>query len=156
MHDSIHNITIHAQKQEDFWYWTRGKDGQFSLKTAWNHIRVKYIEFNWAKIIQHKDCTKKSTCALLAKLNRLNTKERIIRWTNNVDRSCVSYLNQHEDEDHLFFNRAYSNQILNEIMRKTQVNFGNATDINQILEILCQNQNSNQFSIKSIASSLPS
>lgn len=103
IHNIVHNITIHAQKQENFWYWIPGKDGQFISKTAWNHIRVKNIEFNWAKIIWHKNNTPKmTTCALLAKLNRLNTKETITRWNNNVDQSCVFCLNQQEDRDHLF------------------------------------------------------
>lgn len=136
---TLHNIKIHDQKQEDFWYWIPINDGQFKTKSVWNHIRNKHSEFNWANIIWDKKCAPKmSICALLVKLSRLNTNDRISRWNNIIDRSCVFCVNQNEDIDHLFFNRSYSRQIIEEIMLKLQINLGNSFEINQILEILCR------------------
>lgn len=129
--------------QHDFWFWLPSSNGQLSINSAWNPIRSKQSEFDWSIIIWDKNyAPKMSTYSLLAKLNILNTKDRITRWNNDIDRSCVLCLNQNEDGDRLFFNCAYSRQILEEIMHKLQINFGNSFELNQILETMCQNQTS--------------
>lgn len=42
----VHNIKIHYQMQDDFWFWLPSSSGQFSSNSAWNHIRKKFNEFN--------------------------------------------------------------------------------------------------------------
>lgn len=84
-----------------------------------------------------------STCALLAKLNRLNTKDKTSRWNNSIDRFCVFCSTHNEDKDHLFFNCVYSRQFLETIMHKLQINLENSFEFDQILNIICQNQKGN-------------
>lgn len=64
-----------------------------------------------------------SICALLVKLDRLNTKDGISKWNCVVDRTFVLCTNQNEDGDHLFFTCSYSKQLLEEKMNKLQLNF---------------------------------
>lgn len=63
--------------------------------------------------LYRKYCAPKMpTCALSAKVNKLNTKARISQWNNNIDQTCMLSENHNEDKVHLFFNCIYSRQIL--------------------------------------------
>lgn len=138
MQNIVHNIKIHYQMQDDYWFWLLNRSGQFSMNSAWNHIRKKHTEFNQTSVIWDDSCAPKmSTCSLLAKLNRLDTKDKINKWNNNIDQSCILCLSQNEDRNHLFFNCSYSRQLLEAIMQKLKISFGNTDEINQILEIMC-------------------
>lgn len=86
---------------------------------------------------------KMSTCSLLAKLNKLKTKDRVFRWNNSIDRLCVLCRSQNEDREHLFFNCAYSKKILLDMVQKLNINIGTVSDISKILEIIWQQQNKN-------------
>lgn len=91
----------------DFCFRLPNKNGQFSLNSAWNHIRYKHTKYKWSSVTRDNSCAPKmSTCSLLAILNRLNAKERISKWNNGIDRVCVLCSNLNEDKDHLFFNRS--------------------------------------------------
>lgn len=139
-HNIVHSIKIHNQREHDLWFWIPSKDGQFSLNLAWNHIRNKHTEFKWSNIIWDNNCAlKMSVCSLLAILSRLNTKERISKWNNNIDRSCVLCSNLNEDRDYLFFSYSNSRLLLEETMHKIRINFENSFDINSIQGIMCQN-----------------
>lgn len=84
-----------------------------------------------------------STCALLANLKKLNTKDRISRCNYKINQLCVLRYNQNEDKDHLFFTCYYSKQVLEGIMKKLNISIGNDRKLKQILEIDCQNQHDN-------------
>lgn len=130
--------------KEDFWFWLPNNTSQFSFCSAWNHIKNKYTELNRTSIIQDSCyAPKMSTCSLLAKFNKLNTKDRVSRWNNSIDQSCVLCLNHNEDRNHLFFICSHSRQMLEDIMQKLNIRIGNDFDISQILEIFCQNQYNN-------------
>lgn len=86
-----------------------------------------------------------STFALLAKLNRLNTNERISRWNNTIDQICVLCTEHDEDKDHMFINFIYSRKILKTIIQKLQIDIGNSFDLDNILNIICQAQRGNSF-----------
>lgn len=78
---------------------------------------------------------------LLAKLDKLSTKDGVSRWNSKIDCKCLLCLNHSEDRDHLYFKCSYSRQLLDIISRKLKINFGNSYDLNQILENICLNQN---------------
>lgn len=86
-----------------------------------------------------------SICALLARLNKLNTKSRISRWNTGVNQSCVLCSNHIEDRDHLFFNCNYSRQLPEDLMTKLKIIFRHAFDIEHILTVMYHNQNGNRF-----------
>lgn len=68
-----------------------------------------------------------STCALLANLNKMNTKDRISRWNHEFDQSCGLRNNQNEDRYHLFFTCSHSKQMLETIMKKLNISIDNET-----------------------------
>lgn len=87
---TVTNIKIHDQMPHDFWFWTPSNDGHFSLKSTWNQIRSKNLDFNWTKIIWDKYyASKMSTCSLLAKLNKLILEIKL------ADRNKTSIANVH-------------------------------------------------------------
>lgn len=136
----VSNIKIYHHLPQDYWFWLPNNDGQFNIKSAWNQIRCKYSEFNRTTVIRDKFCAPKmSICSLLAKLNKLNTKDIISKWNPDIDHTCVLWLQQFEERNHLFFQCAYSKNLLKEITQKLQVGFGNSYDLSQILEYICQN-----------------
>lgn len=132
--------------QHDYQFWLPSKNVQFNLSSAWEHIRSKHTEVKWSTIIWGSKCAPKiSICSLLAISNRLNTKDRVSRWNNNINRLCVLCSNHTEDRDHLFSKCSYSKQLLEEIMQKLRISLGNAYDFNQILETMYQINHSNKL-----------
>lgn len=124
--NAVYNIEIHDQKQQDFQVWTPNSNGLLSMKSAWNHTRTIHVEFRWASIIWDKFCTPKvSICSLIANLNKLNAKDKISRWNNATNQTCMLYMNYFEDRNHLFFNCSNSSHILDGIMQKLRINIGN-------------------------------
>lgn len=146
MQYSIKNISIQKNKQTDFWHWIPNKDGKFNIISAWNHIRPKYIKFNWAKVIWDNKCAPKmSICTLLAKLNRPHTKDKLSKWNTDIDKYCTLCTNQIEDRDHLFFNCTYSRTLFGDIMNKLHLIFGNSVDFNHVFDNQCTKQTSNML-----------
>lgn len=138
------NIRIYSQMPQDFRSWVPNKDGQFSFNSARNQVRCKHLEFNRTKIIWDKFYNPKmSTCSLLAKLNKLNTKDQISKRIPDINRTCVLYLQHFEERDHLFFQCEYSKNLLKEITQRIQINFSNYCNINHILKFISQNPKSN-------------
>lgn len=90
-------------------------------------------------------------CSLLAKINKLNIKERLNKWNITIDSKCALCSNQVEDRDRPFFKCDYSRQLLEVIMFKLNINLGNNFDINHVLETICQNQKSNLLSNQMIS-----
>lgn len=86
-----------------------------------------------------KLCPKMSTCALLAKLNKLNTKERISRWNSSTGRICMLCLNHQEDRDHLLIQCNYSRYLLDYIKSKLNINTSGSYDINRVLDTMSHN-----------------
>lgn len=72
------------QRDKNFWYWLPKEDDKSNFKSAWHQIRNKSIEFSWCKLIWDKAYAPKLPhCALLARLNKLNTKDKISKWNNS-------------------------------------------------------------------------
>lgn len=91
-----------------------------------------------------------STCFLLAIRNKLNTNDRISKWSPNIDQTCVLCSNHNEDRDHLFFNYTYLRKMLDDLMSKFKINVGNNYDLSNVLETVYQAQNNNSTSNQTI------
>lgn len=70
----------------------------------------------------NKCAPKMSTCALLAILNKLNTKDKISGCNSSTDLAFVLSSNNHEERDHLFFTCQYSKALWDIIKRKLNTN----------------------------------
>lgn len=68
--------------------WTfRG--GKYSTTEVWNFLRPRNDKLPWYKLIWgSKVVPKHAFISWLAILNRLPTKDRLIRWDLNVDEKC--------------------------------------------------------------------
>lgn len=106
-HNTVHNIKIDNQLRHDYWFWLPSNDGQFNLNSAWDRIRSKHTKVKWSKVIwDNKYAPKMSTCSLLAILNKLNTKDRISWWNNDINQICASALIKMKIET-IFFSIAH-------------------------------------------------
>lgn len=77
-----------------------------------------------------------SLYALLARLNELNAKDKIIKWNSNVDLKCTLCLQHEDDINHLFFNCPYSSYIWNEFKCKLGIQQINSCNIITIFDLL--------------------
>lgn len=119
----------------DFWFWLSNSNGKFDFHSTWDQIRNKNTEYSWCKLIWDNACAPiMSLCSLLARLNKLDTKERISKWNSNIDLTCCLCLQQTENRDHLFFDYRYSLTLVDNICRKLQINGSNIRDITHLLD----------------------
>lgn len=99
---------------EDVALWRRstGYKSIFSTQETWLLTRENTQTCNWTKGIWFPQSTPKfAFMSWLAMLNRLSTMERISRWGQNVDLTCVLCKGAVETRDHLFYECLYSSQI---------------------------------------------
>lgn len=88
IHHTLHKI--HNQMQHNFWFRIPNSNGKVTLNSAWNQIWCKHAELNLTSIIWDKHCAPKmSICDLLARVNKLNTKNKISRWNTHINQSCM-------------------------------------------------------------------
>ena len=81
-------------------------------------IREDYTQNNWARGIWFSQATPKfAFMAWLAMLNRLTTMDRVARWSQGVDVTCVLCKNAEESRNHLFFECTYSSQLWEHLMK---------------------------------------
>ena len=70
-----------AFADEDSAQWMISTSRRFTCSSAWNEIRVKHEEVDWWKLIwPHTSIPKNSFICWLATINRLSTRERLVKW----------------------------------------------------------------------------
>lgn len=85
-------------------------------------------------------------CALMEKLNKLNTKDKIAKWNSFIDMTCVMCNNYPEDRDHLFFSCQYSKSLWEFFKKKLDIKGIDYCDINNVFEQLANHkQDSKMF-----------
>ncbi|XP_013632770.1 PREDICTED: uncharacterized protein LOC106338301 [Brassica oleracea var. oleracea] len=98
----------------------RGKSGfkrRFSTKETWLLVRETHAQNYWAKGVWFSKATPKFAFMIwLAMLDRLSTMDRVARWSQGVDVTCVLCRRDAESRDHLFFYCSYTSQIWEHLM----------------------------------------
>lgn len=99
----------------------RGKSGfkvSFSSTKTWMQIREPHSLCPWAKGIWFSLSTPKFVfIAWLAILDRLSTMDRVVKWGQGVDTTCVLCKNADETRDHIFFECSYSSQLWEHLVK---------------------------------------
>lgn len=82
---------------------TKYKD-KFSTHDTWMMLRESNQKCAWAKGIWFSQATPKFAFVIwLAMLDRLSTMERVSRWNQGIDTTCVLCKAASETREHLFF-----------------------------------------------------
>lgn len=105
---------------EDVALWKRKSDFKptFSTQETWMLIRDTKSTCNWEKGIWFSQASPKfSFITWLAKLDRLSTMDRVSRWSQDIDETCVLCKNAVETRNHLFYECSYSGQVWEYLVR---------------------------------------
>src|SRR5690606_4953593 len=80
------------EEEEDNSLWRREVDYKpmFSTKETWRLLRESETNYNWAKGVWFSKATPKfAFISWLSMLNRLSTMDKIAKWSNGIDTTCV-------------------------------------------------------------------
>ncbi|XP_013594519.1 PREDICTED: uncharacterized protein LOC106302591 [Brassica oleracea var. oleracea] len=112
------DLVIVAEKlrngMEDLNKWRRrsGFKQNFSTFETWSLLRPIFESCSWYKGVWFPQATPKyAFVTWLAVRDRLATMDRIAKWRQGIDETCVLYKNVPETRTHLFFECSYSSQI---------------------------------------------
>lgn len=99
-------------KDQSTWRMSSGFRTSFSTSETWMILREKHNHCSWTKGVWFPMATPKFAFMVwLAMLDRLSTMDRISKWCQSVDTTCVLCKNAIETRTHLFFACAYSVQL---------------------------------------------
>lgn len=99
----------------------KGKSGyrkNFSTQDTWKQLRVSHPSCFWSSGIWFSQSTPKFAFVVwLSSRNRLSTLDRVAKWSQGIDSTCVLCKAAQESRDHLFFECVYTAQIWEFITR---------------------------------------
>lgn len=96
----------------DMWRGNKGFKPLFSTQETWLMLRETKAQCGWAKVVWFSQATPKfSFMAWLAMLDRMSTMDRVSRWSQGIDTTCVLCTTAAETRDHLFSECTFSSQI---------------------------------------------
>lgn len=94
------------------WKCKSGFKNSFSSKETWLMLRETYDECSWTRGVWFSKATPKfAFITWLAMLDRLSTMERVAKWSQGIDTTCVLCQAATESRSHLFFECSYSTQL---------------------------------------------
>lgn len=99
---------------DDICLWKResGFKKYFSTSETWRLLRDRKLKLAWTRVVWFSNATPKHAfIAWLANLNRLSTLDRVSKWSQGVDVTCVLCKNEKESRNHLFFECSYTSQV---------------------------------------------
>ena len=120
----IHLTTVmppHASAEPDSNMWiVNGTDCYgFSSGKTWDMLRPRSIFRQWAQTIWFKGHIPKHAFTMwVANLNRLPTKDRLIRWGLNIQPSCCLCTTAAESRNHLLITCGYAEFVWHHILQK--------------------------------------
>lgn len=105
-------LAIKLEGDEDSWVWLENASGKFSFGSAWQVCRAKHHQFQFFDVLCHTNyCPKTSYCLYKAMLNRLPTRERLVRFGILQENNRVLCNQDAETNNHLFFDCPFSQYI---------------------------------------------
>ncbi|XP_060972354.1 uncharacterized protein LOC133038276 [Cannabis sativa] len=106
---------------------------KYKIQQGYHLLFSEYEKLPWSNLVWDRLIIPKHRFILwLVLWERLNMKERISKYTHNMDSKCLSCGKKDESIDHLFFECDYSRKCLQEIKQFLQWNTP-ATNIKQLL-----------------------
>ncbi|XP_021763674.1 uncharacterized protein LOC110728323 [Chenopodium quinoa] len=98
------------------------KNGKMSIAKLYARIQPRAPKVGWKRIICNNQATTKSIfITWLAFLDKLATKDRIVKWNASCDPICFFCQNTCESVSHLFFYCPYSKTIWEQILKLLDV-----------------------------------
>lgn len=142
--------------KDDTSLWRRGSGfkQQFSTSETWNLLRETKPSCNWACGIWFSHSTPKyAFISWLAVLNRLSTLDRISRWSQGVNTTCVLCKSDVESRKHLFFECSYSSEVWEHLVKGILLgSYTNKWD--DILVIISNTKKGKDYSVSDMLSRL--
>lgn len=93
----------------------KGKSGyklKFSTQETWIQLRESFPPCSWASGIWFSQNTPRYAFMVwLAFRDRLSTMDRVVKWSQGVDTTCVLCRAAQETRNHLFFNCDYTSKV---------------------------------------------
>ncbi|XP_013624050.1 PREDICTED: uncharacterized protein LOC106330029 [Brassica oleracea var. oleracea] len=113
--DEIERLRNENYQMEDIALW-RSKEEMykmaFSTKNTWLQIRTIYVTQRWSNGVWFKHATPKYTFHTWTTMrNRLSACDRMLKWNQNIDPTCIICQQSMETRNHLFFSCSYSSQV---------------------------------------------
>lgn len=94
------------------WCNRKGKEKDFSVGEVWKVIRTISPKVIWYKHIWYNQCIPRHAfIAWMAVKGRLKTRDRLTRWFNIPDLTCLLCKSEDESHSHLFFSCTYSKRL---------------------------------------------
>lgn len=97
--------------------WSTSADGQYSVASGYAWLMGEGIQFRYAKNVWNRFTLPKQAFILwLVLRNRMLTMDRISSWFgDNVDLACSLCLEKNESVSHLYFECAYSREVVTQV-----------------------------------------
>ncbi|XP_043694511.1 uncharacterized protein LOC122645251 [Telopea speciosissima] len=119
------NTKIHSRLPEDMAVWTPTANGAFSLRTAWDVVRIPGAKLPWCDLVWFPSsqlCF--SFITWLACLRKLTTRCLLAQWGLVVDTACVLCQDGTDSLDHLLFRCSFSAGVWREVLHLNGFNRG--------------------------------
>nr|KAJ0184832.1 hypothetical protein LSAT_V11C900454780 [Lactuca sativa] len=144
---------IREKKDEVYWVNYKGKIVPFTVNQVSSSLMCRESIVEWYDLVWFQNRIP-SHCFILwlAILGRLRTQDRMKRWKDSNDFSCVFCNSQIDSHSHLFFNCNYTKEIWKLVKIKAKMNHksGNWVDIINELQCSLKKKSINNF-IRKIA-----
>ncbi|XP_009150829.1 uncharacterized protein LOC103874165 [Brassica rapa] len=117
----MEKVKTENSQMEDIPLW-RSKEGiyrrSFSSKNTWLEIRNNYATQEWSKEVWFKHATPKYAFHVWTVMrDRLSTCDRMLKWNQNINPTCVLCQRCVETRNHLFFSCSYSSKIWQKLVK---------------------------------------
>nr|GEZ52222.1 RNA-directed DNA polymerase, eukaryota, reverse transcriptase zinc-binding domain protein [Tanacetum cinerariifolium] len=115
-YDDVLNVPVSALncKVEDRTYWCnkKGKEKHFSVSEVWKAIKCEYPKVIWYRHVWFSQCMPRHAfITWLAVKERPKTRDKLTKWFNIQDKSCLLCELSDESHSHLFFSCSYSRRL---------------------------------------------
>ncbi|XP_050213106.1 uncharacterized protein LOC126664647 [Mercurialis annua] len=101
----------------------KSANGNFSINSCWKHLNPAASSIPWTSIIWYKDnIPRYSFITWLALQDKLNTKDKLLRWKVVQSDVCCFCKSETESISHLFFECGYSKAIWKRLLADMSFN----------------------------------
>jgi hypothetical protein len=135
LRNSITLLPNPNQDVEDRHVWCLSSNGEFTISSLWNELRIQYPKVAWHRSIWFPGHIPK--CSLISWLaihNRLYTGDILVLF-GTISVSCCSFCSGVESHDHLFFNCPFTSQVWLEVLTHINLNWPSRSWADWIIQI---------------------
>ena len=122
--DMKDSIDFDPKEGEDVVVWKPNASGKFSIKSAWEVTRVHQHQVEWHHLVWFpKAIPRHSMITWMACKDRLQTKDKLIRYGIASSNACCFCNHGQETIDHLFFASPFTQRIWNRILELSSLGY---------------------------------